>query len=279
LRRTLPSLDDASGASLEIEDSEELVRLALEQLDRSGLLVRALPVGGEPITRRRMIAVSATLLPAVASILAPAPAMAQLTPGAPLLSAVIPLSGNQGTTVAVSLTGSGFLFPPTTVSVSGAGVTVTDVVVLSATTITANFVISPQALPGLRSVTVSTLFGTSGAQSFTVNAPTPTAPFTVSVTLAYRHLGPGNSIVCVDTVTTPAQPDVDFTLTFTGPSTNVTRNPGLANGRDPEIFNISSFGIYTATASVTVQGQTATGSGTVNVTEAQGTCPPGYEDT
>ena len=50
-------------------------------------------------------------------------------PGAPTLTSVTPNQGIQGTTVAVTLTGTNFVVGATTVTVSGAGVTVNTVVV------------------------------------------------------------------------------------------------------------------------------------------------------
>jgi PKD domain-containing protein/all-beta uncharacterized protein/coenzyme PQQ synthesis protein D (PqqD) len=66
-------------AGLDDVESMELVRVALAELDRVGLLARAVPnlaVFGEPLSRRQMLGVSAALLPVVASIVAPTPAMA-----------------------------------------------------------------------------------------------------------------------------------------------------------------------------------------------------------
>ncbi len=62
-------------------------------------------------------------------------------PGAPTLTSVAPNQGVQGTTVAVTLTGTNFVVGATTVAVSGGGVTVNNVVVGSATSLTANFVL------------------------------------------------------------------------------------------------------------------------------------------
>ena len=69
-------------------------------------------------------------------------------PGAPTLTSVAPNQGTQGTTVAVTLTGTNFVVGATTVTVSGAGVTVTTVVVGSSTSLTANFVLDPAAADG-----------------------------------------------------------------------------------------------------------------------------------
>ena len=91
--------------------------------------------------------------------------------GAPTLTSVSPNQGTQGTTVAVTLTGTNFVVGATTVNVSGADVTVNTVVVGSTTSLTANFVIGAAAATGARSVTVTTAGGTSGGQTFTIISP------------------------------------------------------------------------------------------------------------
>jgi hypothetical protein len=79
--RTVPELADhlratlsASGRAIEPDESEELVRLALEDLNRAGLLRQGLPSMTDAMTRRQMMVITAALLPVVASILAPTPA-------------------------------------------------------------------------------------------------------------------------------------------------------------------------------------------------------------
>ena len=86
-KRSLPELSALLRESLDAnltaetalsdEDSDALVRLALDELDRVGLLVRGLPGIRESMSRREMLGVTAALLPVVASIVAPTPAMAQ----------------------------------------------------------------------------------------------------------------------------------------------------------------------------------------------------------
>ena len=66
-----------STTAISDQDGDALVRLALDGLDRIGLLVRGLPGIGESMTRREMLGVTAALLPVIASIVAPTPAMAQ----------------------------------------------------------------------------------------------------------------------------------------------------------------------------------------------------------
>ena len=94
----------------------------------------------------------------------------------PVLASIAPVSGVQGASVPVTLTGSNFS-PGATIAIGGAGVSVANVTVVSSARITATLVIAPTAATGSHSVTVTTSGGTSAAQSFTVNAapaPKPT---------------------------------------------------------------------------------------------------------
>lgn len=107
--------------------------------------------------------VAATLLPAIYSVVAPTPVEAQSPgPGAPTLTSVAPNQGIRGTTVAVALTGTNFVAGATTVAVARGGVTVNSVVVGSAASLTATFVLDLAAAAGARTVTVTTAGGTSG---------------------------------------------------------------------------------------------------------------------
>ena len=125
---------DAIAAALQremgIPEAEAVVDLTLTQLARLHLL--ELPVesrGDRPATTRRWLlgrGLAAAMLPAIYSIVAPSPLEAQSPgPGAPTLTSVAPNQGVQGTTVAVTLTGTNFVVGATTVNVSGGGVTVT----------------------------------------------------------------------------------------------------------------------------------------------------------
>jgi hypothetical protein len=88
-------------------------------------------------------------------------------PPAPVLNSISPNSATQGTSVAVTLTGSNFV-SGATVAVSGGGISVSKVTVVSPTQITATFTIAQSASTGNRNVTVKTANGTSGAVAFTV---------------------------------------------------------------------------------------------------------------
>ena len=72
--------------------------------------------------------------------------------------------------MAVTLTGTNFVAGATVVNVSGADATASNVVVVSPTSLTASVVLDPAAAVGARTVTVTTAGGTSGAQTFTINA-------------------------------------------------------------------------------------------------------------
>ena len=126
--------------------------------------------------------IAAAALPVIYSIVAPSPADAQSAPppGAPTLTSVSPNQGTPGTTCR-HLTGTNFVVGATTVTVNSGGVTATNVMVGSATSLTANIVIDPAAVTGAHTVTVTTAGGTSGAQPFTVSPPSPVAPTLTSI--------------------------------------------------------------------------------------------------
>jgi hypothetical protein len=171
-------------------------------------------------------------------------------PGAPTLTSIAPNQGTQGTTVPVTLTGTNFVVGAT-VNVSGSGVTVNTVVVVTPTSLTANFVLEAAAAVGARTVPVTTAGGTSGAQTFTINPPPPTLTnispnqgirgTTVAVTLT------GTNFVGATTVNV-AGGGVTVNTVVVGSSTSLTAN---------FVFDL-----------------TANGSRTVTVTTAGGTSGP-----
>jgi hypothetical protein len=95
----------------------------------------------------------------------------------PKLSSITPNTGLRGTNVAVTLIGSDLvaLAGATSVNVSGAGVTVTSITVVSDSEIMATFSITTTAGLTTRNVTVTTPNGTSNAVTFTVFGPTLTS--------------------------------------------------------------------------------------------------------
>ena len=177
---------DAIAAVLRVEmgipEAEAVVDLTLTQLARVHLL--ELPVESRVDslipTRRWLLrrGLAAAILPAIYSIAAPSPVEAQSPVGAPTLTNISPNQGGPGTTVPVTLTGTNFIGGATTVNVNSGGVSATNVVVISTTSLTADIVIAAAPVIGAHTVSVTTSHGTSGTLTFTVNPPAPgSTPF------------------------------------------------------------------------------------------------------
>ena len=164
----------ALSAEASIDDAEAVVRVTLQELEAVQLLEG--PIDELPhVSRRDLLrrGVAAAAVPAIYSIVAPPPAAAQSgpLPDAPTLTSVSPDDGFRGTTVPVTLTGTNFVVGATTVTVNSGGVTASNVVVSSATSLTADIVITAAAVAGAHTVKVKTAGGTSGPQTFTVSLP------------------------------------------------------------------------------------------------------------
>src|SRR5262249_29606600 len=118
-------------------------------------------------------------------------------PPVPTLTSLSPNSGNQGSAVPVTLTGANFI-SGATIAVSDPGVTVSNVVVVNSTWITAPLTIANNPNLAGDNVTVTTSGGISGPQVFTVNAPSVTsATFTFNI-----PMNGGVSLVTSDPGTT-----------------------------------------------------------------------------
>jgi hypothetical protein len=172
-------------------------------------------------------------------------------PVPPVLSSIAPSSGVQGTSVAVTLSGSQFQ-PGATLAVGGVGVSVTNVAVAGTTRITATFTIAATAATGAHSVTVGTSGGTSAAQPFTVTAPVPARPTLGSLTPDGARRG--------------------GTATVTLKGTNFTK-PATVNvqGGDVAVSNVVVVNSTTATATFRVGRSAARGSRNITVTTQTGT--------
>ena len=156
-------------------DADAVVGLTLAHLARVHLLELPIEshVDRSTPTRRWLLGrgLTAALLPAIYSIVAPSPVDAQsVGAGAPTLTSISPNQGSLGTTVVVTLTGANFVVGATTVTVNSGGVTASNVIVSSATSLTMDIVITSTATTGAHTVTVTTAAGTSAPQTFTVSA-------------------------------------------------------------------------------------------------------------
>ena len=185
----LETIAEAVQLCLGAADSRALVSATLRELANADLLVESGEVAGPDATRRALLqrGIAAALLPVVHSIVAPEPLAAQSL-GAPTLTGIAPGIGARSVTVRVTLTGTNFAVGNTTVAVSGSGVTVANVNVVSPTSLTADFAISGAAVVGARLFTIATPAGSAdgvftvvpfvttfsfipgGPQSFTVPA-------------------------------------------------------------------------------------------------------------
>jgi len=99
---------------------------------------------------------------------------------APVISAIVPSSGDQGATVAAQIQGSG-LTDISSINIDGSGVVVNDLGTGDDTVRDVEFVIDAAAPIGIRNVTVATPGGADGA-TFTVLGFVPLAPDVTSVT-------------------------------------------------------------------------------------------------
>jgi len=173
----------------------------------------------------------------------------------PTLTSVSPNTGVQGTTVSVTLTGTNFVTGAgaTTVSVSGSGVTVNNVIVNSATSATADFVITGGAATGARTVTVTTASGNSGTQTFTVTAAGVPAPTLASVTPNSGKEGDGVPVTLIGTNFV----DGGTTINVTGGV--VVLNPAFVSTTEmTAVFGLASGTVGTRQVTVTTAGGTST---------------------
>ncbi len=203
----------------------------------------------------------------------------------PTLTSISPNSGVQGQGVAVTLTGTNFI-TGATIGVSGAGITVSNTTVVSATQITATFAIAGNTSTGAQNVTVTTSSGTSGAQPFIVDLLVPTLSSTNPVngatvvptnreitatfskamtaltTATFTVSGGGNSVVgTVNYDTTnntaifkpmnPLAASTTYTATIAATATDSAGNPLASNGMAPDPWTFTT-GTTTDTTSPTV---------------------------
>ena len=135
-------------------------------------------------------------------------------------------------------------------AVSGTGVALSNVVVVNSTTITATFTIAANATLGAGNVTVTTPAGTSGAQTFTVNAPP--SPTLTGLSAASGHQGTS----------------VNETLT----GTNFLAGATVAvSGTGVAVSNVVVVNSTTMTATFTIASNAGLGTDSVSVTTPAGT--------
>jgi hypothetical protein len=175
---------------------------------------------------------------------------------APTLTSIAPISGVRGTTVPVTLTGTG-LTGATAVNVTGTGVTATGVTAASDTSVTANFAITATAALTARNVTVVTPGGTTGAVIFTVNAPP--APTLTSIAPNSGVRGTAVPVTLTGTNLTGAT-----SLTVSGSGVTVSAFTVANSTTATATFTITTGATLSArTVTITTPGGTATTTFTV----------------
>jgi subtilisin family serine protease len=176
--------------------------------------------GGQGFGTGRTLTVTATFSDGTS-----AQATTTVTTVSVTVTAVTPNQAMRGSTVPVTIDGSGFV---TGASVNaGAGITVSNVAVLSSTRLTASFVIDATATGGGRDVTVNTPSNGGGTLlgGFTVNVPV-----TVAITLTYDGklrdaVGGGDMWLGGD-----SSLDATMTLTLSAPGGKTVTALQLSNG-------------------------------------------------
>ncbi len=173
------------------------------------------------------------------------------SPNTPTLTSVNPNSGTQGQTLTVTLNGTNFTTGATTTF--GSGITVNSVNFINSNQITANITISTTAPIGGHNVTVTTVNGTSNAQTFTVLSANPLAPTLTSISPTSRNRGQTFTMTLNGTNFTSGS-----VINFS-PATNITVN------------SVNFINSTQLTADITISSTASTGSRDVSVTTINGT--------
>jgi RHS repeat-associated protein len=117
-----------------------------------------------------------------------------ILPGTPKILSFGPTTGQQGATVPITVTGQFTHFAQGTTQVSmGAGITVSNISVSNATSLTAQAAIDPAAVPGMRTLTVTT--GTESVSVSNVFTVQPGTPALLSINPSSGQQGQSLSVV------------------------------------------------------------------------------------
>jgi hypothetical protein len=131
----------------------------------------AVGAGGSATATATVSVSGGTPAPAPPTAPTPPPGPKPPTAPAPTLSSITPNSGESRRDVDVMLVGTNFVAGQTAVNISGKGVSVSRIVIVGNTMLTARFTIKKNAESGARGVTVTTAGGTSNTVTFTVTSP------------------------------------------------------------------------------------------------------------
>jgi hypothetical protein len=166
----------------------------------------------------------------------------------PTLTAIAPNSGARGTSVPITLSGSG-LTGASAIAVSGSGVTSSNLVVVNDSTVTATFVISSSATLSARTVSVTlSTGGISNTVTFTVVNPSRPTLATIAP----------NTFLRGTTTTSVTLTGTNFTTT--GTSVSVSRSTGIT------VSAITVTSSTSLTATLAIAGGSSASLGTHSVT-------------
>ena len=176
-----------------------------------------------------------------------------VVPPAPTLTSIAPPTGVRGQAVSVTLNGTN-LTGASAVNISGGGITVSGLTIMSPTAATATFTISNTAALGARNVTITTSGGTSNVVPFTIQGATITS-------------------ITPNSATHPATGTVAVPVQITGSNlTGATGLTGLGGGGGG--ITVSGFTVVNATtitATLNVSSTATTGIRNIGVTTPIGT--------
>jgi hypothetical protein len=134
----------------------------------------------------------------------------------PTLTTISPTSGGRGTTINVTLTGTNLTGTSAINVPSGVGIAVSNLTVISATSVTATFTISATATIGAQGITVTSPAGNSNPVNFTVTAGTLSYTSATNGTLS-TFLGIRTLTFTIPTSRTAVTSVVTITNTGTAP--------------------------------------------------------------
>ncbi len=169
----------------------------------------------------------------------------------PQLASIAPTSGARGTAVPVTLIGVG-LTGASAITVSGTGVTVSNLTVVNDTTVNATFTITATAALTARTVSVTTPIGVTNTVPFTVVVPP--VPTLASITPNSGNRGSSTPVTLVGTNFTAGS-----TVAIAAPAGGVT------------ITGVTVVNSTTITATITSTGTAALGARNITVTTPGGT--------
>jgi uncharacterized membrane protein len=159
---------------------------------------------------------------------------------APALTNIQPASGPPGANVAITLSGSDFLYG-SNVNIAGTGVTVSNVSLASSSQMSAALSVSASAAPGPYNVTVTTTSGTSGSVPFTVFVP---PDFSLSATPSTQAVVKGTSVGYTVSVTAlnGFSGTTGFSVSGLPSGATASFSPGTVTGSGSVTMTVSTTG-------------------------------------